>query len=224
MGDTMGHGTPGTPLSVRAMAAALGDVTKSQVGRLYTQGMPRTVEAARAWRLANLELSRTSESRIDRPQTPAQIPVAAVVGGLTSSAGGGGASVPPPDSEPDQADENTAAYRADRARNERLKADRSEIELAQLKGDLVPARHVAELQFTAGRITRDRVLMVPARAAADLHALAVSLVPEEHRKAFAEALNMHAFERRLDDELRAALADAAKAIEQAGRDDDDDED
>jgi hypothetical protein len=211
------------------MATALGDVTKSQVQRLYEQGMPKhSAEAARTWRLQNLELSRTADSRIDRPQTPAQNASALAVGGLASSAGGPSAATLGPvgddaDTPPDQADENTSAYRADRARNERIKADRAEIELQQLRGDLVPARNVAELQFTAGRITRDRVMMVPARLAADLHALVLSLVPEDVRKTVSEALPIHIFERRLEDELRAALQEAAKAIEQAGRDDDDDD-
>jgi hypothetical protein len=213
------------------MAKALGDVTKSQVQRLYEQGMPKhSAEAARAWRLQNLELSRTADSRIDRPQASAQNVSVPVVGGLTSSAGGAGAATPAPagaeepEDAPDQADENTSAYRADRARNERFKADRAEMELQQLRGELVPARNVAELQFTAGRITRDRVMMVPARLAADMHALVLSLVPEEFRKTVSDALPIHIFERRLEDELRAALQEAAKAIEQAGRDDDDDAD
>ena len=194
------------------MAAALGDVTKSQVHRLYEQGMPRhSADAARAWRLQNLELSRTADSRIDRPQAsaPPTSPPA-----------------PPaeePDDTPDQADENTSAYRADRARNERIKADRAEIELQQLRGDLVLARAVTDMQYTVARIVRDRLLMVPGRAATDLHALAISLVPEEYRPAVAKALPAHTLERRLEDEIRAALDDAAKAVAQAGRDDDDDD-
>jgi hypothetical protein len=194
------------------MANALGDVTKSQVQRLYEQGMPKhSAEAARAWRLQNLELSRTADSRIDRPQASAQ-----------------NVSVPAPpadepDDAPDQADENTSAYRADRARNERIKADRAEMELQQLRGELVPARAVADMQYTVARIVRDRLLMVPGRAATDLHALAISLVPEEHRAAVAKALPAHTLERRLEDEIRAALDDAAKASAQAGRDDDDDD-
>jgi hypothetical protein len=212
------------------MAKALGDVTKSQVQRLYEQGMPKhSAEAARAWRLQNLELSRTADSRIDRPQASAQNVSVPVVGGLTSSAGGAGAATPAPagaeetDDTPDQADENTSAYRADRARNERIKADRAEMELQQLRGELVPARAVADMQYTVARIVRDRLLMVPGRAATDLHALAISLVPEEHHATVAKALPAHTLERRLEDEIRAALDDAAKACAQAGRDDDDDD-
>lgn len=207
------------------MADALGDVTKSQVHRLFEKGMPRhSVEAARVWRLNNLELSRTADSRIDRPQPSASNAPRAAVGGLASAAGAGGGDTPPASGTEDEetsADEHTAAYRADRARNERIKADKAELELAQLRGDLVAVRDVRELEFTAGRITRDRVLMVPARVAADLHAQVTQLVPEEHREAFAKAFTVHALERRLEDDLRAALAEAAKAIEEANTDDDD---
>ena len=164
--------------------------------------MPPAPGACRTW-----SYPRTADSRIDRPQASA--PAA------------------PPAEEPedpaDQADENTSAYRADRARNERIKADRAEIELQQLRGDLVLARAVADMQYTVSRIVRDRLLMVPGRAATDLHALAISLVPEEYRPAVAKALPAHTLERRLEDEIRAALDDAAKAVAQAGRDDDDDD-
>lgn len=58
-------------LSVRKMAKALG-VTKSQVGRDKQAGMQMaSVEAARAWRLATHDISRTVDGRIDRVQTPA---------------------------------------------------------------------------------------------------------------------------------------------------------
>ncbi len=225
------------------MSDALGDVSKSQVDRLYRLGMPRhSVDAARAWRLENLELSRTSDSRIDRPQQSTQTNARnAGESSLAGTAGTAGparigpaeppnlgtqqpASPPDPDEEDPEsapADENTAAYRTDRARNERIKADRAEIELKQLRGELVLVRDVEQLEFTAGRITRDRVLMVPARIAADFHALALSLIPEEHRAAVAANLSTHALERRLDDALRQALNEAAKAIEDARRDDDD---
>lgn len=212
------------------MSAALGDVSKTQVDRLYKLGMPRhSAEAARAWRLDNLELSRTADSRIDRPQTPAPHAPRPAVGGLASAAGAGGDPSPPASSDdepadpPEPPDENTTAYRADRARNERIKADRAELELLQMRNELVPVREVEQLQFTAGRITRDRVLMVPARLAADLHALALSLMPEAQREAFGKALALHELERRLDTELRAALSEAEKAIEEAQRDDGPDE-
>ncbi len=205
-------------ISLRKMAEQLG-VTKSQVHRDAQAGMPMdTVEAARAWRLANHDVSRTAEGRIDRPaQTPAPTPPPAEPGQAAPP------SPPGVDGEPpaEEADANTQAYRQDRARNERIKADRAEIALQQLRGELVPVRDVEQLQFTAGRIVRDRIEMVPARAAADLHALVLALIPEEHREAVGAGLELHAFERRLADVLREALGEAAKAIEDARRDDDD---
>lgn len=156
MGDTtQGQGTP-SPLSVRAMAAALGDVTKSQVDRLYKQGMPRhSVEAARAWRAANLELSRTADSRIDRPpvQTPAGLPDPPA-----------GDLVDDPVEEPEvEADENTAAYRRHRADRERVRSEREQLELDQLRGKLIDLEEAKRLAFTAFRSLRDAVLNVPAR-------------------------------------------------------------
>lgn len=212
----------GTPLSTRAMAEALGDVSKSQVDRLFKAGMPRhSVDAARAWRLANLELSRTADSRIDRPQPYTTVEAE---GGMAAAPGGDLPS-PPGNSDDDSAiDEHTAAYRQDRARNERLKADRAEIELRQLQGQVVPVREVEQLMFTAGRIVRDRIEMVPARASADLHAQVLLLIPEDHRAAVAVSLTLHAFERRLAELLREALADASKSIDDARRDDDDEDD
>jgi hypothetical protein len=213
-------------ISVRKMAEQLG-VGKSQVSRDAQAGMPMdSVEAARAWRLANHDVSRTAEGRIDRPaQTPAQIPPAAEAG-LAPRAGAEAISAPASSGEaaaqPDEQDEDTRAYRQDRARNERLKAERAEIELAQMRGSVVDARDVEQLQFTAGRIVRDRIEMVPARAAADLHALVLAQIPEEHREAVAAGLELHAFERRLAEVLRQALAEAAQAIEDAQRDDEDD--
>jgi hypothetical protein len=65
--------------------------------------------------------------------------------------------------------------------------------------------------------------MVPARQIATLHAALLQLVPEAQREAFAQQIHMHTLERMLEAELRAALDEAAKAIEEARRDDDDPE-
>lgn len=187
---------------VQAVAALGARLSKSQVDRDYREGAPRHgAKAYLAWRAAFRELGRTADSRIDRPQQP---------------------DAPEPDVESDDnsADEHTAAYRADRARNERIKADRAQLELAREKGEIIAVRDVEDLEFTAGRIVRDRIQMVPARAAADLHALLLSLVPDAHRETIGEGLHLHAFERRLDTLLREALIDAATAIENARRGDD----
>ena len=82
-------------------------------------------------------------------------------------------------------------------------------------------RESEELHFTSSRITRDRVLMVAPRFAGELQALVLALVPEELRADLAKRLDLHAFERRLETELRAALEEAALAIADNGRDDDD---
>lgn len=138
-----GHGTV-TALSIRKMADALG-VSKSQVARDAAAGMPMTSpEAARAWRIATLDVSRTKEGRIDR-EPPA------------------GSQAPAPSAEPEEPDENSAIYRLHRAENERLKSERAQIELDQLRGSLIDRELANRLAFTAYRSLRDAVLNVPAR-------------------------------------------------------------
>ena len=121
-----------TTYSIRQMAAALG-VSKSQVARDAKAGMPmQDLEAARAWRLANQDLTRTAEGRIDRP---------AAVAGRTL--------LPPgpttdPDADSDEdplpataTDKDTAAYRAERALREAIRRQREQLELEQLRNELV---------------------------------------------------------------------------------------
>jgi hypothetical protein len=230
--DAQGQGTRDGPgLSVRAMVAAVQELgrqlTKSQVHRDYKEGAPSvSPRQYLAWRADHRDLSRSADGRIDRAQASApntspgrgdDLPQ-----GPVPATGEQASPVATPE-EPDDSDPNAAAYRQDRARNERIKADRAELELQQLRGELVLVREVEALQFTAGRITRDRVLMVPARAAADLHALLLTLIPEPQRAELDAKVPLHALERRLDDLLRTALSEAAKAIEDARRDDDEED-
>lgn len=212
-----GHGTPGDALSVRAMVAAVAalgaTLSKSQVDRDYKEGAPRhSPRAFLAWRAAFRELGRTADSRIDRPQDsrPPPAPPADDPPAESSPSAGGEAA--------ELVDEHTLAFRRDRATNERIKAERAQLELEQLRGDVVSLRDSEELHFTAARITRDRVLMVVPRVSADLHALVLTLVPEELRADLAKRLSLHEFERRLEAAQRQALDEAAKAI----ADDDDD--
>lgn len=173
------------------MAGLLG-VSKSQVSRDSKAGMPMSsADEARAWRLVNLDPSRTVAGRIDRPvQTPERTHALAAqallapgpVSNTVPAAGEDG------DPAPEEVDEDAKAYRQDRARNERIKADRAEIELQQMRRSLVPVAEVEQLEFTAGRLVRDRMEMLPPRASADLHAMVLSVVPEEHRAAVAAGL------------------------------------
>lgn len=208
---------------MQSAAAACGvTLSKSQVHNDFTAGAPRhDVKAYLAWRMANRELGRTVESRIDRPQTSAQDSPEGADAGADAGPGGAAPSTPPGSANADQVDEDTSAFRADRARNERIKADRAELELEQLRGELVSVRDVEQLEQTAGRITRDRMLMVPPRVAASLQALVISHVPEQLRSEVAKHLPLHAIEQLLENAQRDALNEAAKAIEEARRDDDD---
>lgn len=239
MRDThQGHGTLSVRSMVLAVAALNVTLSKSQVDRDYKEGAPRhSARAFLAWRAAFRELGRTAESRIDRPQTPAthtpppsegtdaaaRKPAAVEPAGspAESSSKGDDSAGPGDDELGAPGDEHTAAFRQDRSRNERIKADRAELELQQLRGELVSVRDSEELHFTSSRITRDRVLMVAPRFAGELHALVLSLVPEELRAEVAKRLDVHTFERRLETVLRDSLEEAAQAIADNGRDDDD---
>jgi hypothetical protein len=137
--------------SIRRMAAALG-VSKSQVDRDAKAGMPLDdVDAARAWRLAHQDLARSVDGRIDRA-APAARPAA-----------------PPrppadedPDDDPPTTDEDTAVYRTERAKREGIRREREQLALQQERNELVAVQEVARLQFTAQRLTRDRIEMVTA--------------------------------------------------------------
>jgi hypothetical protein len=184
--------------SIRQMAAALG-VSKSQVDRDAKAGMPLDdVAAARAWRLAHQDLARTVDGRIDRP-TPAARPTA---------------SAPPPaaddpdDDAPAATDEDTAIYRTERAKREGIRREREQLALQQERNELVAVQEVARLQFTAQRLTRDRIEMVAARVAPELVALVQA------------GGDGFAVERVINEHLRQALEDAAKAIDEVDTDDD----
>lgn len=145
------------------MAEALG-VAKSQVHRDAQAGMPmHSADAARAWRVAQHDVSRTVEGRIDRPATDAPL---AAVGGLASAAGAGEAATSPASSDVDgPLPGDTAEYRKARSERERTAADRAQLELDQLRGRLIDVTEAKRLAFTSFRTLRDAVLQVPARVA-----------------------------------------------------------
>jgi hypothetical protein len=183
--------------SIRRMAAALG-VSKSQVDRDAKAGMPLDdVDAARAWRLAHQDLARTVDGRIDRP-APAARPVAPPRPAADDD----------PDDDPLAADEDTAIYRTERAKREGIRREREQLALQQERNELVAVQDVTRLQFTAQRLTRDRIEMVAARVAPELVALVQA------------GGDGFAVERVINDHLRQALEDAAKAIDEMDTDDD----
>ena len=196
-------------LNGKQMAAALG-LAESMVSRLRQRGMPMdTLENAVRWRGLNLDPARTKGMRMD---TAAQGQLAPAV----ASSGAGAA----PGAAAERVDDQAQVYRENRARFERVRADRAEIELRLLRHELVAVAEVELLEFTAARIVRDRLEMLPPRAAADLRAIVIALVPEAHRAVVAAGLDLHEFERRLASLVRQALADASKEIEDSRQDDD----
>lgn len=100
---------------------------------------------------------------------------------------------------------DTAACRAERAFREAIRRQREQLELEQLRNELVAVQEVSRLQFTAQRLTRDRVEMV---AAPEVVALVQS------------GGDGFAVERLITGHLRQALEDASKAIEEIDNDED----
>lgn len=158
------------------MAKALG-IGKSQCARDRQDGMPmHSVDAARAWRVAHRDVSRSADGRP-----------------------GGQASPPPPAGEDDAAaaagDPLGADYRQARTERERIAAKRAQIELDQLRGQLIGLADARRVAFTAFRALRDAILQIPARVKDQLAASTDAMV--------CEAL--------LDAELSAALGASAAA-------------
>jgi hypothetical protein len=185
--------------SIRQMAAALG-VSKSQVDRSAKAGMPLDdVDAARAWRLAHQDLARTVDGRIDRPAPAARPPAPTPAPPASDD---------DPDDDPPAADEDTAIYRTERAKREGIRREREQLALQQERNELVAVQDVTRLQFTAQRLTRDRIELVAARVAPELVALVQA------------GGDGFAVERVVNEHLRQALEDAAKAIDEMDTDDD----
>jgi hypothetical protein len=165
------------------MATELG-VSKSQVARDKAAGMPMgDVESARAWRLAQHDVARTADGRIDRPavQTSAPAP--------RSPAGEG----PPAEADDEPSSEDTATYRRERAEREKLRRQREEIELAQLRGNLVDRAEVVRLRFTEFRALRDALGNLGPRLAPTVALEADALRCEQmYAEALEEVLNAFA--------------------------------
>jgi len=161
-------------LSVRQMAAAL-DIAKSAIARDAAAGMPMSdIAAARAWRLANHDVSRTKTGRIDRP-VRASAPIA------PPPPADDLAPAPPPEDEP--VDEHTSAYREHRATRERVSAERGQLELDQLRGRLLDSVEMNRLSFTAFRMLRDAVLNVSIRIKDEIAAESDALKCEQMMEA-----------------------------------------
>lgn len=191
-------------LSIRDMARALG-VSKSQVARDKQAGMPMDdADAARQWRLKNLDPSRTAEGRIDRP-APAKDDVRVAVGGLASAAGAGESTAGSPaddGDDPPPPGGDTEEYRRHRTERERIRMERERLELERDRGLVIDLADAQRLAFTAFRTLRDRAGFIVDR---------VPGLSDAQRQA-------------LDAELSAVFSvDPAKLLVEADADDEDDD-
>lgn len=134
-----------------------------EAGRISTVGETpnRKIDsdqADRDWRL-NTDPAAQSllySAGVASPQ--AEAGMAAVPGAVTAAAPG----IPDTDDEPTPADQ-TGAYRIERAIRERLRREREEIELEELRGNIISLADAELTVFTAFRTLRDSMLQIAAR-------------------------------------------------------------
>ncbi len=132
-------------LSYSQLGELLG-ISKQAVGKAVKAGMPvDSVEAAEAWRLANLDVSRTKTARVDVSAPP----------GRSDDADGAD------DDAPQSSDD--AAYKRARTEREQIRRDREALQLEQERGNLVDKQEVARLRFTEFRALRDALGHIGAR-------------------------------------------------------------
>lgn len=127
----------GERLSLQDMATALG-ISKTAVHKRKQNGMPTSsVEAARAWEVANVDMVRSRSTALSVDDESDDGPVA-------------------PDAD-------STDYRRARAEREQIRRDRERLELQRLQGQLIDLGEATRLAFTAFRSLRDAALSVPAR-------------------------------------------------------------
>ena len=159
--------------SYRQIGEALG-ISKQAVGALVAKGMPVTsVDDARRWREANLDVSRTKAARVVVDPSQASAAPSASASVLDSP----DQIRVPDDAEPAPAD--THEYRQARTEREQIRRDRERLELEQLQGRLLDVEEARRLAFTAFRQLRDGVLNVPARVAPQVASMTDALQIEQ---------------------------------------------
>ena len=158
-------------ISYSALGTALG-ISKPMVCKLVKAGMPTSsVEAARAWRTASLDVSRTKAARA--VMTPHAEPTAADHGKL-------------PDDDDQAAPVDDEAYKRARTEREQIRRDRERIELQREQGLVVDVAEVVRLRFTEFRALRDAL---GNRATRTAPMLAVESDPIACERLVQEALN-----------------------------------
>ncbi len=174
----------------KELADALG-ISGPMVSKLAKRGMPTdSVERAQRWRKRHLEPGRLKTNRASGP-TPAP-----------PSGAGGPVEVrpaprPPTQASPDDEDEFTGPLDGDllfqKTRETKARADRLELELAELKGALTRADQTRMAAYKAARLLRDDLKDVGRNAAPKVLQAATlfdkqAVIDREIR----DALNLHA--------------------------------
>lgn len=179
-------------------------VTLAAVQKAITSGRIRVTEVGGQPKIDSDQADRDWQSLTDPAKQSLLYSSNAV---LNDGAAHGQQSVSPDvDLDEEPIDGHSAAYREHRADRERLRKEREQLELDQLRGRLIGLDDAKRLAFTAFRSLRDAVLNVPARV-------------KDQCAAEADALRI---EQLLDAELTQALQafDVAKALQVEADDDD----
>jgi hypothetical protein len=163
------------------LAALLG-VSKSLVSRQIAMGMPGDdLEAAQAWRAANISPARKKGARADKHRQPNPAQHA------PANTGQGGDTDPPPED-----------FNAARTRREVAEANKAEMEQAEMQGKFLIKADFERHLFTAGRMLRDTLTNCSRRIGAEVAGSTnpdecEAIIDREHRAAlasFAQALRM----------------------------------
>lgn len=158
--------SPDTVISKAEFGRRLG-ITRGRVSHLVKMGMPVRPDgkvdeaAARAWYDAHIDPSR----RRGRPvmgATDAPGPNATVRETATSTAPGHRDAVPGAPAPPMEVDTGYSYYRAE---HERLKAEKTAAQLAQLRGEMLPKAQVHKVLWARARLEREMLTQFPARVA-----------------------------------------------------------
>lgn len=169
-----------TPITLTAYAARRGVSPKAvskavAAGRLVESvvrddhGDPKISDPV----LADREWEANTRTRIDRPVTPpraAVVPIPEVAARWTPPDR-------PPSSDVPDYNESRALREAAAARREAAKADLAELDVAERKGELVPADEARAVLVDKFTIVKTRILGVPARVAQRMPHLAAEIVP-----------------------------------------------
>lgn len=227
-------------MTVRSIAEAL-EISKSAAGRFAKAGMPKdNAEAARAWlkqngsRLQMPAVGRPKRAAVPREtNTVLRASRVSATGGETEAPPGQGAvidghapgipnSTPPSDvggkppgaggAAPPPGNPDLAHYAGERATRERIKREREEMALEQMRGSLIRVDQAQRAAFTVFRGLRDAceniALRIKDQIAAETDPFTVQAMLEHEVRSVFSGFDVRAAVQEVDDEDDDEAAEA----------------